>query len=332
VNQPSMTIRVLITLLISLALHSMSAAANPAGYLLATFSGPKSSPEEQIYFEISGDGRKWKALNEGKPVLVSDIGEKGVRDPFLIRSPDGKRIFLIATDLATHLKPGWKRAVTVGSQSIVVWESTDLVTWSAPRLIKVAPADAGCTWAPEASYDEKAGDYLVYWASATRRDNFAKQRIWAARTKDFINFGEPFIYIEREHSVIDTTIVRDGSRYYRFSKHEDNRAIFLETSESLLGKWTDIPGFLLQNERGYEGPACFALNPASEGGAKTWVLFLDYYAKGIGYTGFVTHDIASGKFVPDAGFSFPFKTPHGSILSISMDEAARLKSTYGVEE
>ena len=132
--------------------------------------------------------------------------------------------------------------------------------------------------------------------------------------------------------MIDTTIVRDGGRYYRFTKHENNRSIFLETSDSLLGTWKDIPTFSLVNERGYEGPACFALNPTPEGGAKSWVLFLDYYAKGIGYTAFLSHDLASGRFEPDDHFSFPFKTPHGSILPLSAEEVARLQSTYGVQE
>jgi len=52
-------------------------------------------------------------------------------------------------------------------------------------LAIVAPDDAGCVWAPEAIYDAGAEDYLVFWASTTRRDDFSKQRIWAAHTKDF---------------------------------------------------------------------------------------------------------------------------------------------------
>ena len=40
-------------------------------------------------------------------------------------------------------------------------------------------------------------------ASTTARDNFAKHRIWAARTKDFKSFSQPFIYIEKPTAVID---------------------------------------------------------------------------------------------------------------------------------
>ncbi len=34
---------------------------------------------EQIYFALSRDGLHWMDLNNGNPVLLSDIGEKGVR-------------------------------------------------------------------------------------------------------------------------------------------------------------------------------------------------------------------------------------------------------------
>ena len=146
---------------------------------------------EQIYFVVSRDGKDWTSLNGGEPVLVSQLGERGVRDPFLLRAHDGSKFFLIATDLSIHLNRDWGRAVRAGSKSIVIWESSDLVNWSEPRLVKVAPDDAGCTWAPEAIYDEATQDYLVFWASTTAGDKFAKHRIWAARTKDFKTFAQP---------------------------------------------------------------------------------------------------------------------------------------------
>ena len=323
-----MRLRPLSALLGSLLLAAASFAVDSGGYLLATFGGADGSPPEQIYFALSRDGRAWKTLNPARPTLVSQLGDKGVRDPFLIRSPDGRKTYLLATDLAIHRKPGWRRAVTAGSRSIVVWESTDLTNWSAPRLVKVAPDDAGCTWAPEAAYDEETGDYLVYWASTTAGDNFSKHRIWAARTSDFVTFGAPFVYLERDHPVIDTTIVRENGRYYRFTKHERDRTIFLETSEKLAGPWSDIPGFSLAGTSGYEGPACFALAPAADGRPGTWCLLLDHYARGTGYAAFVTRDLAAGKFTPAPDITFSVKTPHGSVLAITDDEFSRVQAAY----
>ena len=172
-------------------LSAVTAHASEGGYLFATFKGEQTPMSEQIYFGLSKDGRNWTALNGGEPVLVSKVGEKGVRDPFLLRSHDGKTFYLIATDLSINLNGDWNRAQRKASKSIVIWESNDLVKWSKPRLVKVAAPDAGCTWAPEAVYDEENRDYLVFWASRNRSDDFAKQRIWAARTKDFHRFSEP---------------------------------------------------------------------------------------------------------------------------------------------
>ena len=315
----------LIRLLLSLPVLAAPLFAAPAGYLFATFKGEQTPLTEQIYFATSRDGREWSALNNGEPVLVTTLGEKGARDPYLLRSHDGKKFFLIATDLSINLNRNWGRAVREGSRSILVWESADLVNWSAPRLVKVAPDDAGCTWAPEAIYDEENGDYLVFWASTTRRDNFAKHRIWAARTADFVTFGEPFVFIEKPTTVIDTTIVREGEAYYRFTKDEKHKAITMETAPRLSGPWTDVPGFNLGRLVGYEGPQIYQLEPAGPDKPAVWSLILDFYSKGQGYQPWTTSRLAGGDFQPAQGFKFPFKFRHGSVLPLTDAELRRLE-------
>lgn len=307
---------------------SLSQAVAADGYLFVTFKGQQGPMDEQIYFAISKDGRNWTALNNGNPVLVSKLGEKGVRDPFLLRSHDGKKFYLIATDLSWALDRSVSRSIRAGSRSLVIWESTDLVQWSEPRLVAVAPEEAGCAWAPEAVYDEETGDYLVFWASTTKGDNFAKHRIWAARTKDFQTFGAPFIYIERPTAVIDTTIIYDGHSYYRFTKDEKFKVNTLETSPKLMGPWTDIPGFSLGSLHGYEGPACYTIDAATPAKPATWCLILDHYAEGSGYHPFVTSDLASGQFAPGDGFTFPFHFRHGSVLPLTADEYRRVEQAF----
>ena len=310
-------------------LLASSLVASAQGYLFVTFKGEQTPLSEQVYFAVSADGRAWQALQGGTPVLVSPLGEKGVRDPYLLRAHGGGRFYLIATDLSIHLNPEWRRAAQEGSRSILVWESADLVKWSEPRLVRVAADDAGCTWAPEAVYDEENGDYLVFWASTNKSDDFAKFRIWAARTKDFSAFGAPFVYIEREFPVIDTTIVREGGRYHRFTKNERRRSIYLETGERLDGPWTEVPGFSLAGLSGYEGPEAYLLEPPTEGRPAVWSLILDHYARGAGYQPYVSHDISEGKFEPGAGFSFPFRFRHGSVLRLEAGELERLQAAYG---
>ncbi|MGN6367384.1 MAG: glycoside hydrolase family 43 protein [Phycisphaerae bacterium] len=318
----------LLTVLASAVRASEPATQPTAGFLFTTFKGEQSPMTEQIYFGLSADGFHWASLNKGEPVLVSTVGEKGVRDPYLLRTQDNKFV-IVATDLSIHLNHDWNRATHRGSKSIVIWTSADLTHWDGPHLTKVAPDDAGDTWAPEAIYDDAKKDYIVYWASTTGRDDYKKQRIWAARTMDFKTFSEPFIFIEKPNTIIDADIVRDGSTYYRFIKDEKFKAISMESAENLEGPWKDVEGFNLAKIRGYEGPACFRLKAGSDGQPATWCLLLDNYAKGAGYKPFVTHDIASGKFSPDNTIQFPYKFRHGSVLPLTSEEYQRVEGAYG---
>ena len=323
--------------LLGLCLAGCVNAADRGGYLFVTFRGEQTPLTEQIHFMVSEDGRDWEALNGGEPVLVSTVGEEGVRDPYIIRSHDGEKYYLIATDLSIHLTHhNWGRAVREASQSVVIWESKDLVNWSEPRLCKVAPNDAGCTWAPEAVYDEERDEYMIFWASMTGRDDFGKHRIWAARTKDFRKFSEPFIYIEKPTTVIDTTIIREDGVYYRFTKDEKYKAITMEYSKDLMDGWKDVEDFSLANLTGYEGPTCFMTEPASGNKKAKWCLLLDKYSTGAGYQAFDTRDLASGDFDESDRMDFPFAPPrpvrHGTVIPISAAEMKRLKAQQNWEQ
>ncbi len=316
--------------LLTLCFAGTTFAADSGGYLFVTFRGEGSPMTEQIYFMVSENGRDWSALHEGEPVLVSTVGEKGVRDPYIIRSHDGKKVYLIATDLSINLNRDWGRAQTAASKSIVIWESEDLVNWSEPRLVKVAPDNAGCTWAPEAVYDEERGEYMVFWASKTADDNFVKQRIWAARTKDFKTFGEPFVYIEKPTTVIDTTIIRENGQYYRFTKDEQYKAITMETSKDLMGGWKDVEGFTLAKLTGYEGPTCFMIEPPADGKPAKWCLLLDWYSRGRGYQPYMTDDLGRGQFAEADAMNFPFHpVRHGTVMPITGEEMSRLVGKWG---
>ncbi len=306
-------------------------AVNVGGYLFATFRGEDSLTGEQIYFMISENGRDWEALNKQKPVLVSELGEKGVRDPFIIRSHDNKKFYLIATDLSIYLNPDWKRAQTAGSQSIVIWESEDLARWSAPRLIKIAPDNAGCAWAPEAVYDTEKNAYMVFWASKTADDNYTKHRIWAAYTDDFKKFGAPFVYIEKANTIIDTTIIKERGTYYRFTKDEEHKAISMEKSEHLMHGWKTLNNFSLKSLKGYEGPAGFMIEPARSNQRAKWSLLLDFYSEGKGYRSFETTNLRSGKFKEGEGMKFPFHpVRHGTVITLTKSEYARVRAAKQV--
>jgi hypothetical protein len=310
-----------------------SASAADAGFLFVTFRDEDTTASEQIHMGISEDGRRWTALNGGKPVLVSDVGEQGVRDAFLLRSHDGRKVWLIATDLSIARNRNWKRATHSGSRSIVVWETADLVHWSRPRLALIAPDDAGCAWAPEAIYDEDAGDYLVYWASTTGRDQFSKHRVWAAHTKDFRSFDQPFLYEEKADHVIDMHIARDADTYYRFAKNDRDKSVTMETSRKLMGPWQAVEQFTSGKGKNVEGPILYPCKAATDGQPPEWCLLLDNVSDRIGsgafgYMPFVSREPGTGHFTPATDFQFPYPFRHGSVLTISAAERERLQAAF----
>lgn len=299
-------------------------------YLFTHFKGTQKTPDdEQIYFAVSRDGYNWENLNGGKPILRSVLGEGGVRDPHILRSHDGKKYFLIATDLYIYgkwgeSKEGWYRCQREGSKSIMIWESEDLVNWSEQRMVKVAADDAACAWAPEAIYDEITDDYLVYWSSRNGFDNCEKQRIYKAHTKDFVTFTAPEIYMERDFSVIDTSILVANGKYYRLTKNHDEASIYLEVSDNPEGEFKEIETFSMKGVTGYEGPTGYIMNDG-----KTYCILMDAFASDEGYKPFLTEDLDSGIVTPQEGFNTPDPFRHGTVMPITEEEYTRLIEKYG---
>lgn len=297
-------------------------------YLFVHFTG-ESQDGEQIYFALSEDGMHWKDLNDRKPVLCSDVGEKGVRDPFILHSKLDGNFYIIATDLRIASGKSWEKAQHAGSTKMVVWKSEDLVNWSAPWMVDMPVQGAGCVWAPEAIFDPKRQDYLVFWASCVKEegDSEPKQRIYCAHTKDFVTFGKPEKYIEREHHVIDTTIVEQDGVFYRFSKDETTKNIRMDKGTELQGGFTEVCSPRLNGLMGVEGPAAFPM-----GDGHTWCLLVDQFAAGLGYLPLMCSDLSSGAFtILDAEqYDMDQNTKrHGSVLKLDEEEYEHLKKAFG---
>ena len=293
-------------------------------YLFVYFRGEGFSTGEQIYFGVSRDGLNWQPLNQNNPVLISTVGEKRVRDPYILRSPEGDRFFMVATDLSIYYRNyDWWGAQTDGSQSIVVWESKDLVNWSEPRLVKVALDDAGNTWAPEFVYDFETGEYVIFWASRTASDKHAKHRIYYTKTRDFYHFTEPQIFYEKDFDIIDTTIVYHDGYYYRLTKNEVTQKIIFEKGKSLFGEYETIYSPSLDEFQYVEGPFLFKTDDQ-------WILFLDEFM-GKGYFPMVTEDLDSGIFrvLSAHEYRLPPGARHGSVIPITEDEYQALISKWG---
>jgi hypothetical protein len=312
------------------------------GYLFAYFTSADEHDGEQVRFarSVGPDPLDWATLNGDRPVLRSDVGERGVRDPFLLRAAgltgETARYYLLATDLCIadrDPRTAWEECIRSGSRRIVVSESDDLLSWSAPRLVEVAPPTAGNAWAPEATFDPATGAYFVYWASTLHdvgeRPGDGYHRMLCAHTVDFRTFTPARAWIDRGWSVIDATVVESDGFYYRFSKDElsadssnpDARHITVERSRTLSGEGyervaTGIGGNQL--ERG-EGPIVVrALH------SDRWFLFIDEYGLRR-YTAFTSDSVSASTWTPVSS-NLPPGASHGSILALSHEEWARLES------
>ena len=291
-------------------------------YLFAHFIGEQRDGE-QVYFAISEDGLNWTDLNKGEPLLYSKMGEKGVRDPFVVKDEELGKYYLIATDLRIEAGKGWHVAQYEGSRSLMVWESTNLIEWAGPRKCDVGIDGAGCVWAPEAVYDKERKAFFVFWASMVKLegDENAKQRIYGSFTKDFQEFSEPFVYIEKANHVIDTTIVQDNGTYYRFSKDEVTKRIIMEKSDDLLGEFQPVYVELLENLPGVEGPEIYRLPDGR------WCLIVDRFAEGKGYLPLIATDLAKADFIIPSDGDYHFgitKKRHGGVISITEEEYKNL--------
>lgn len=326
-------------------------------YLFAYFRGEYETNGEQVYFATSEDGLHWEELNgkgsSQKPVLTSTIGDKGVRDMFIIRSPENNKFFLIASDLKINGNWDWDRAQHNGSHSIIIWESKDLVHWSDPRNVSVATSNAGCTWAPESIYidskenrnkknrpnyfnnnyfDEDFNGYAVYWASRVYENgHWSQQRIYMAKTQDFITFTPPQLFINETYDVIDTTIIKssiDGS-YYRFSKNESKKNIVVQRTDDFFSTWKYVKAPTVESQNGVEAPLIFKLNNENR-----WCLMLDNYG-GTGYYPLITNNLSGDELefeiLDKSKYQMPGNPRHGYVLPITDYEYRDIRNRWLIE-
>ena len=240
---------------------------------------------EQIFFALAdvGEGLHFKDMNGStmnnlKPVLKSNVGELGVRDPFICRSPEGDSFYLIATDLSVYTRGGWNnnagQATKTGSHSIILWESHDLVNWTEGRQIKVARDDAGMAWAPEMIFCEETGEYYIFFSSTVLDDYslgtnakiLERDCVYYTTTRDFKHFGETKKFISNTkypdgynntqetdqyainndyRKVIDGSVMKIGDYYYSACKdggnNENHGGIRIQRTESLLPEEQERP-------------------------------------------------------------------------------------------
>ena len=302
----------------------MPRTAPDAGYAAAYF---RSDGDERIYAAATteNDFFTFEEVNDGAPVVSNEADTTGHRDPYILRSHDGDKYYMIATDLCIGCGTGWGEAQSNGSLKVNVWESTDMVHWQRTNgdengAIPVNQPEAGMTWAPEAYWDDDLQSYVLFFASRLYDDvdhtsGEGHAQMFAVLTRDFVTFtAPPASWQNTGHARIDSTVQKIGEYYYRFTKNEAGGAadglergkdIFLERSKVLTAPtsasdwdadpestWQLVDTAMTTPVTGHagEGPQILALNegdPNDTSDGNGYVFLVDNYSAG-GYRAFVT--------------------------------------------
>jgi beta-xylosidase len=302
----------LFTLLNAAAIGRAAPETNSSSaYLFTSFRGNGDG----LHLAWSEDARHWTEL--GDVFLKPTVGSKLMRDPHILRGPDGL-FHLVWTS-------GW------GDKGIGYANSSNLVNWSEQRFLPLMEATPGTKtcWAPEVYHDAALGQYVIVWSSNVETPGVTPpkggfHRAYYVLTRDFKTFTEPKLLFDPGFNNIDTTMLQVGGKYVIVFKETDDQpagiwgVIHGATADKPLGPYTLLPAPIIKGER-VEGPALVNV------GGKT-LLYVDYYVNHR-YGARETSDWQKWADVT-AGTKVVSGQRHGSILAITKNELRVLAPNF----
>jgi hypothetical protein len=287
-------------------------------YLFSYFTG---NGQDGLHLAWSTDGYTWQSV-PGSPFIKPVLEDKIMRDPCVQRGKDG----------TFHLV--WTTSWTKGGFGYA--SSPDLIHWSKQRYVPAMQHEPKVqnTWAPELSWDEVNGRWMIYWAS-TITGRFAatdpavpegksilNHRIYATFTRDFKDFSPTVLFYDDGFSVIDATIVPVDDRFALLVKDERHHP---EAKKNLRLAWSDridgpygaaAPSFSrLLTREWLEGPTVIKVGD-------TWFLYADEYRKKH-YVLFTSKDFASWTDETPK-LSHPEGMRHGTAFPVPREVIERL--------
>lgn len=290
-------------------------------YLFCYFVGNKPE-EESVHFAVSEDGYNFSALNGNMQVIKQKLGKKCCRDPFIFRDEDN--IFhIIATDMRCY--DGWN-----SNNSMVVWDSEDLITWKNERIIDFSEfnstKNADRVWAPEVLYDRKKGEYMLYWTHNNKDDDL-DTITWYAYTKDFSSLTtEPGVLFRPKSGMcgIDADIIEKDGKYYLYQADGKKEAICYALSDNASGPYYEPEDNRVSvTDEALEGNCIYQIADTDK-----YVLIADKFRTG-GYYMQETTDMIHFYEVEKCDYSLEHLSPrHGSVMQITDAEYTGLLSYY----
>ncbi len=279
---------------------------------LATYFMGKG--EAGAYLAISEDGLTFRPLFS-RPILKPAIGkDKLMRDPSLVRGPDGT----------------WHMVWTTGwwDRSIGIAHSRDLVTWSEQKEIPVMEPfpSAINAWAPEIVYDASFKRFQIVWSS-TLTDRYLEtahpggdlspsrqplnHRLYFTTTRDFVTYEPTRLLWDPGFNIIDATLLRMNEDWLMIAKDETKapeakKHLFTAISKAAYGPFR-MESAKVTGAYWAEGPTAVRL------GGKTRVYF-DRYMEGK-WGAVESSDLRTWTDISDRIF-FPKGARHGSVLSV----------------
>jgi hypothetical protein len=266
--------------------------------------------DEALHLALSRDGRRFVAVNDGRPVLRGTVGTGRLRDPFIGVGPGG--VFqLLATD-------GWT------SPCIVHATSADLRTWSQQTLVPVMADVPGAhnAWAPEFFFDPVGGQYHLIWSSVVDPEISVEgrdwqnvgqdHRIWHCTTRDFVGYSRAAIFFDPGYSVIDATVTHGDGHFMMAFKDERGINDPSTSHKHILVTTFARPGAAFGELTGPVSPAAVE-GPAFFRRGGEWILLFDHYLEGR----YGAASSTDGIEWRSAEVSLPTGMRHASVLTVS---------------
>ncbi len=288
--------------------HAAAAEPVPANSPAYAFTYFVGNGEDGLHLLVSRDGLTWHPVNGGKSVFNAQVGsQRLMRDPCVIRGPDG-RFHLVWTT-------GWKGA------DIGYAHSPDLIHWSTPQVLAVMAhvPQAGNCWAPELFYDDRQGEYLIFW-STTIAGRFDGHRVYRTITKDFASFSPAELFYEPGFNVIDATLQRDaaGGHYVMFLKDErqSGKNLRVALSDKAAGPFGP-PSAPITGKYWCEGPTAVRIGDR-------WIVYFDKYTEHK-YGAVASRDLKTWEDISDQ-VSFPSGVRHGTAIEVPGEITVNLEA------
>lgn len=292
----------------------LSCSSQKKLYMFSSFHEPATAGLRLLY---SSDAYHWKDLDT--VLLRPEVGSKVMRDPSIVRGPDGT-FHLVWTS-------GWNTDKGFGYAS-----SKDLIHWSQQQFIPVMEhePDVVNVWAPELFYDDVNEQFIIIWASTIpfrfpkgEEEERNNHRMYYTVTKDFKTFSPAKLFLDPGFSVIDCTIVKRGANDYVLVLKDNtrpNRNIKVAFAKSPLGPYS-------KPSEPFTGP--FTEGPTVVNTGRDWLIYYDAYRQKK-YDAMRTKDFIHFEDISDS-VSVPAGHKHGTIFIADKKILKGLKKNFSIQ-